>query len=131
MKTKILDTANKVLPYIGVFLLGAVVVSSIDVKISVGWFICLSIAYIFISKIQIGWKVINKIEVIPPDWRPIETAPTDGRWILGCNKYDITDPIICRYNLYNKWVSGVWNEILHTPSEVELSHWMPLPKIEQ
>lgn len=54
------------------------------------------------------------------EWQPIETAPKDGRNILGHDKYsNVTE---CIRWVKNKWVTTWDHEEFDDPT-----HWMPLP----
>lgn len=59
------------------------------------------------------------------EWRPIETAPKDGRLILACNKSaDEISGIYCAY-----W-SDSWNYWMYATDKacVNVCYWMPLPE---
>jgi hypothetical protein len=63
------------------------------------------------------------------NWKPIETAPKDGRFILAyfdasffyASKFDV----VC----WNGWGGGVWRDSSgFNCVSTEPSHWMPLPE---
>lgn len=62
-------------------------------------------------------------------WRPIDTAPKDGTWFLGCN----IDPGIAAVSVVHwsiaggewMWISEGW--VSDGGSYLDLTHWMPLP----
>jgi hypothetical protein len=70
------------------------------------------------------------------DWRPIETAPKDGTWVLLYQADGLTLPVSMG-NYYReeergedgRFLSGGWLlfEVDGLPSYGDPTHWMPLP----
>lgn len=54
-------------------------------------------------------------------WRPIDSAPKDGTWILANCGYPLPD-VLCwgHYDLPDAWSDG---ERAYSPT-----HWMPIPE---
>lgn len=72
----------------------------------------------FLSSNGVPYTILDK-----PDWQPIETAPKDGKWLLGFYRGKC---IIYRWSQrqFDKCGNG-WDFTangLHSPT-----HWMPLP----
>ena len=62
-------------------------------------------------------------------WQPIETAPRDGTWFLGCNSNSSMAWSPYEFCAWTKDYSG--REYYceeDTSEETEATHWMPLPK---
>lgn len=64
-------------------------------------------------------------DLLADQWRPIESAPKDGRWIVGIGHLwlpEVPDTLQWR----DEWRGGAWSngcsEEDHQPT-----HWMPLP----
>jgi Protein of unknown function (DUF551) len=62
-------------------------------------------------------------------WRPIETAPKDGTWILGWSKCGAVEDCIqvwrCYYEFHEGWF---WQNAADTSDlDHQPTHWRPLP----
>lgn len=58
-------------------------------------------------------------------WRPIETAPKDGTWVLVWEQYINTKyhPAEVARFLSDRWVNSASRRIANA------SHWMPIPAL--
>lgn len=75
-----------------------------------------------------GEIVLVYAREIEPTWKPIETAPQDGREILACMK-DYDSNVVVYYEQHHEFPDHVWNildkkTIYHKDA---FSHWMELP----
>ncbi len=52
-------------------------------------------------------------------WQPIEGAPKDGTWIIGCRDGEHIARYRATVSKQKFWTDG--------ESNVELTHWLPLP----
>lgn len=69
-------------------------------------------------------KQIRLPEKQSSGWQPIETAPKDGTKVLGyCDAYG--NVVVMEWFVYHG-CRAVW-ETVDGESEVEPTHWMPLP----
>lgn len=62
------------------------------------------------------------------EWRPIETAPRDGRWVLiGGPKMPIPLVATPKLDSVDGWFAPI--DAVYGPNcqGVEATHWMPLP----
>ncbi len=86
-------------------------------------------------------RLERQLEQTPNVWRPIETAPKDGRFVMlaGPSGYSAT-PLragIGRWRIYQEWVQphlgpGRWDTHsgdAFTEGGAEPTHWMPLPEV--
>jgi len=68
---------------------------------------------------------IVRLKQLVKEWRPIETAPKDGSWLLlwdaNFNTTHNTPACVGRHNANNVWVNDV-HATIKPPT-----HWMPLP----
>jgi Protein of unknown function (DUF551) len=64
----------------------------------------------------------------PDDWQPIETAPTNGKWVLLW-WLGVTDCPIVGYRGHKGWCSpiGSWEGYLEGKTVGSPTHWRPLP----
>jgi hypothetical protein len=72
------------------------------------------------------------------DWQPIETAPTDGRWLMLFVPDEIPEQVVGYWgwtdlpkdheDFWEGWLYA--DEILsnHVPEGPAPTHWMPLPE---
>ena len=56
------------------------------------------------------------------DWMPIETAPKDGSYVLGCGPHYTRGHYVDAIHYYQDRWTIVWMEGYGEPT-----HWMPLP----
>ncbi len=67
------------------------------------------------------------------EWRPIETAPKDGTWIIATAGTDDPDFLVAvRWAKFAK--AECWHDLCRTsyPTlEFSATHWMPLPESPQ
>ena len=63
------------------------------------------------------------------EWQPIETAPKDGRYILGCSaSYYFPHPVVFAAYHPNAEGKHCWrNAKIGGHKITGLTHWMPLP----
>lgn len=57
------------------------------------------------------------------DWRPIETAPKDGTWVILGDKERV---VMGFWGSYGTWDDGDFHDDLG-----EFTHWQPLPEPPQ
>jgi hypothetical protein len=66
------------------------------------------------------------------DWRPIETAPRDGTWILAYPCHERVEKVRWYANKRAKNIPPYWVNNLYAPEwynrEIDPSFWMPLPE---
>lgn len=64
------------------------------------------------------------------EWRPIETAPKDGTWVLVCgNGWDVQMAWFALNRRINKayWKNSLeWDD--YDLADKHPTHWMPLPE---
>ncbi len=69
------------------------------------------------------------------EWKPIESAPRDGRWFLGAvkSRYDVLGESewwmgTVRFDLPDDTGPELMRPDGYEVTEVYLTHWMPLPE---
>jgi len=60
------------------------------------------------------------------DWQPIETAPRDGTYVLGC--YDNGRGWEYRVVCWTGWQPYPWSEAETEWAEDRVNYWKPLPE---
>lgn len=60
------------------------------------------------------------------NWRPIESAPGGGRWVLVWWE-QITDCALVAYKVCGKWRCPLMNGYYEGAEAGSPTHWMPLP----
>lgn len=71
----------------------------------------------------------EKERSVMSEWKPIDTAPRDGSWILGWRDTFIQDQIeVWRLATYNKNPDMWLNAADSNDYDQQPTHWMPLPE---
>jgi hypothetical protein len=61
------------------------------------------------------------------DWQPIETAPTDGTWMLLYWPMTRTSVVVSGQYYRANDGDEFWYSLPRVDSDKEPTHWMPLP----
>ncbi len=61
-------------------------------------------------------------------WQPIETAPTDGVWVMAFEPNEVTTQFDCTHWITHMYHNGQWMDqddclVVRNPT-----HWLPLPE---
>lgn len=60
-------------------------------------------------------------------WLTIESAPTDGTWVLLCWPMTRTNVIVSGHYYTARDGEGMWASLPMVQTKNEPTHWMPLP----
>lgn len=63
-----------------------------------------------------------------PKWQPIETAPTDGTYILVCVAGEEFHPVTVHRNMGGWEKHFATRDRVHHMLDLSPTHWMPLPR---